>query len=89
MMNDFSTLTADDLWKRMQPHLIAVLSELTFMNHFGLESRGVSIENNTLIVELTEDKDGESLLRTFASLFDVALRAENATASKVLSILIK
>lgn len=80
MMNDFSTLTADDLWKRMQPHLIAVLSELTFMNHFGLESRGVSIENNTLLVELTEDKDGESLLRTFASLFDVALRAENAPA---------
>lgn len=78
MANDIFNLAADTLWKRVLTHLIEELSELTVMNHFGMESRGISLENQVLTVELPEDKDGKLLLMKFSFFIENALKAADA-----------
>jgi hypothetical protein len=40
-MNDNLNLSAEMLWDRMLQHLKIELSEITFLNHFGNNSRGI------------------------------------------------
>jgi chromosomal replication initiator protein len=77
-MNDNLNLSAEMLWDRMLQHLKIELSEITFLNHFGNNSRGILLADNTLTVELEENKDGKMLLQNFSYFIGNALRAANA-----------
>lgn len=65
---------AETLWNKTLEGLTAALSEVTTMQYFG-GSRGLSLEGNTLRVELPEDKDGDLLRQQFGYFIDKALAA--------------
>ncbi len=77
-MNDAPQLTAEQLWDRILQHLKFELSEITFLNHFGSDSRGVLLDNKILTVELPENKDGKNLLNNFSYFINNALQAAQA-----------
>lgn len=63
---------AERLWERTLEGLSAALSEVTTMQYFG-GSRGLSLEEDTLLVELPEEKDGDLLRQQFGFFIDKAL----------------
>lgn len=73
-MNENDILSADTYWKRILDHLNRELSPLTVMNHFGTESKGVSITDHTLTVELSEEKNEQELLQKFGYFFQNAFK---------------
>lgn len=77
-MDTVDALFAETLWKKIRDHLISELSELTVMNHFGMESRGLSLSNNTLTVELPEGKNAKLLNQQFGFFIHNALTAAEA-----------
>lgn len=66
------TTDAEQLWERTLEGLSAALSEVTTMQYFG-GSQGLSLEGNTLRVQLPEDKDGALLRQQFGFFIDKAL----------------
>ena len=79
-MNTNEPFSAEALWTRIRDHLLTVLGELTVMNHFGMDSKGVSLIDNTLTVELEEKKNASELSQQFAYFIQNALRTVNAPA---------
>ena len=78
MTND--SFSAEALWTKIRDYLISALGELTFMNHFGMDCKGISLVDNTLMVELAEDKNASELSQQFAYFIQNALRVVNAPA---------
>ena len=78
MTND--SFSAEALWTQIRDYLISALGELTFMNHFGMDCKGISLVDNTLTVELAEDKNASELSQQFAYFIQTALRVVNAPA---------
>ncbi|MBQ9694013.1 MAG: chromosomal replication initiator protein DnaA [Kiritimatiellae bacterium] len=70
--------TAETLWQNILDYLTSQLSELTVMTHIGTKSKGVALTDDTLTVELYEDKDENELQQKFGFFIRAGLTSLSA-----------